>query len=356
MGSMAFWYERANNAGASDSELSAVMNFNLWTQCGAKKSKSQVDGINKATSFLDVGFLISNIQRSKKLYFFIPYKITEPADLSLNIKDSTTIGAIFNETYSVTDIGDNSEFWPVTNTNGKAFVIYSWKNRQPSPVSFDKDVGILEINTVELQNNIRNFADDRVEAEDDFYFRFRINIPDSPKQHNLVRRYKPKDSFLQSSFATTFIVDFRFNDPRSLPEKITKKIKESGNAFVPVKKLHFLLMTKASVDVETSANNIILRELEEEIWDKYVDNRFEIKDIVAYHSPNKAEVDQGKSIKPIQQWEFFAKLKVNNSSKKVIMVYLGSLILITVLLNLASSVLYDLISDLIESLKNVGIP
>lgn len=140
---------------------------------------------------------------------------------------------------------------------------------------------------------------------------------------------------MQSTLATTYIVDFRFDDLRSLPEAISNKIISTNTDFVPVSKLHFLLMTKAHVDVETGARDISLRELENATWDNYIDKKFDTKDVVAYHCAEK------KIDKSIKQWEFFAKIKVNNSTWRVVALYLLVLAIITISFNLLSNWLWD---------------
>ena len=57
---MAFWYEESKVN--SDEKPKAVMNFNLWTQCNSGE-----------VSFLDIGFVVSNIKAASKLYFYITF-------------------------------------------------------------------------------------------------------------------------------------------------------------------------------------------------------------------------------------------------------------------------------------------
>ena len=331
MGSMAFWYEKnSNTAGA---QLDAVMNFNLWTQCDTSSA-----------SFLDIGFKISGISAARKLYYYIPFAGISVDDLSLKINKSKAIGAIFNEKYSVIDISDSNHFWPIRDdvNNSIAFVIYSWNNDSgDSAVQVIqkgyRDGVCLEIDVDKLRRQVVSIPNAQFTENDVFYFRFRIQIP-GPKQSNtIVRKYTPPNSFLQSTLATTYIVDFRFDDLRSLPEAISSKIVTPNTDFVPVSKLHFLMMTKAHVDVETGARDISLRELEDETWDDYIDNKFDTKDVVAYHCAEKAK----KEHPPIKQWEFFAKVKVNNSTWQVVIVYLLVLAVITIIFNLVSSFLWE---------------
>lgn len=332
MGSMAFWYEKSKaNTGEKPK---AVMNFNLWTQCNSGEA-----------SFLDIGFVVSNIKAASKLYFYIPFSDAKIKDLSNNINTSKSISVIFNEKYSVIDSSETRRFWPVTDTDDKVeFVIYSWGVRSDNAVkviSEEKDPGVtVEIDADKIIEQINNIKAKRFQDTDNLYFRFRVEIPEPAQKDTIVRKYSPPNSFLQSTWATTYIVDFRFDDLRSLPEEISSKTITQKTEFVPVTKLHFLLMTKAHVDVETGARDLTLRELEENTWDEYIDKRFETKDVVAYHCAVKQ-----KEEKPIYQWEFFAKIKVNNSTAKVVFLYLWVLAGLTILFNCLSNGVWLLIEN-----------
>ena len=321
MGSLAFWAQKKT---AATDQTSAVMNFNLWSQCD-----------EKGNSFLDIGFVVSNIWASSFLHFYIPFGTeADITDLSSIIKDANVIGAIFNEKYSVTDLPDTPSFWPVRDEAKKqpAFVIYSWSGHPDTAVSIRKDSSIpgafIDIDVQKIEKQLETLSTASTLKNGDFYFRFRINIPSPEGEDAIVRKYTPANTFLQSTFATTYIIDFRFNDNRSLPVSVSNAIIQKGNDFVGVSKLHFLLMTKAHVDVETGAEGVSIRELERDIWDGYIGERFNSKDIVAYHTAKKSET---------KQWEFFAKLKVNNSTTQVVLTYLVALGVITTIFNVFST-------------------
>lgn len=328
MGSLAFWAEI--KTGTNIKPPSAVMNFNLWTQC-AKANNS---------SFLDIGFMVSDFFNAERFHFYLPFgKKSDVRDLGSLISNTNAIGAIFNEKYSVTDLSD-TKLWPVRDElQGKTvFVVYKWppsENDSAIIVRDYKDYGGLcvDIDTKKIESEVDRLNSPMVKKTDAFYFRFRVSLPTIDESDALVRKYTPANTFLQSTFATTYIVDFRLNDNRSLPGSISSAILQKSSDFVGINKLHFFLMTKAFVDVETGTNELIIRELELNTWDDYIERKFETKDIVAYHCAVKNE---------IKQWEFFAKLKVNNSSCKVVLLYLLALGIITVAFNLLSSWLFTL--------------
>lgn len=330
MGSMAFCYDKKKSDSASNVKPSAVMNFNLWTQCSSSED-----------SFIDIGFLVSNISASSKLHFYMPFPQAKIQDISKTIKDSKLISAIFNEKYSVVDSSNTDNFWVVLEAEKVKFVIYSWNEKNNGSVSQrGLDHGtLITIDTEKMLKEVKDVNDPQVSSKMDFYFRFRVDVPSPTKDHTIVRKYAPSSNFLQSTWATTYIVDFRFNDVRSLPNEIIPSPNSKESEFVPIKKLHFFLMTKAHVDVEIGTGNIILRELEENTWAKYIEEKFSTKDIVAYHCSEK--VPENKP--PIRQWEFFAKLKVTNSALKTIIFYFIVLTGITVILNCLSNFVWEMI-------------
>ena len=337
MGSMAFW---ANlKAELSENPPTAIMNFNLWTQCGKSRE----------SSFLDIGFVVSNIFSADKLHFYVPFgEKADVQDLSVLINNTNAIGAIFNEKYSIIDLSETKYLWPVRDETKEknAFVIYKWPSTESESAVHvrenDTCPGLcIDIDPRKIESEVDRLDNAKVAKTDDFYFRFRINLPTPTESDALVREYTPANTFLQSTIATTYIVDFRLNDNRSLPESISNAIFQRTSSFVAIKKLHFLLMTKAFVDVETGTDELTIRELELNTWNDYIENKFGTKDIVAYHCAIKAKEGE----EPIKQWEFFAKLKVNNSTVKVALCYIVVLGLISVTFNLLSSWLFSLIQS-----------
>lgn len=235
--------------------------------------------------------------------FFIPFgSKNDIKDLAPVIRNTNVIGAIFNEKNSVTDLPETKCFWLVTDiaNNKTAFVIYSWETQpSQSAISFnDAYNGVCcEIDVKKLESQIDRYNNPKITKKDDYYFRFRITVPEGVSTDSIIKKNTPANSFLQSTLATTYIVDFRFNDIRSLPEEVNSIVVEKDNDFVAVSKLHFLLMTKAHVDVETGAKDVSIRELELNTWDSYVEKRFDTKGIVAYH--------EKKSIaENIRRWDF----------------------------------------------------
>ena len=243
MGSMAFW---ADLAEPSQKPPTAVMNFNLWTQCGKAKD----------ASFLDIGFIVSNIISADKLHFFIPFGTkNEVRDLADLISNANTIGAIFNEKYSVTDLSD-TKLWLVQDESkgNTVFAIYKWQSFESESAVRIREVenhqGLcIDIDPKKIESEVDRLGGPKVTKTDDFYFRFRVKLPTLTGSDALVRKYTPANTFLQSTFATTYIVDFRLNDNRSLPEGISSAISD----FVAITKLHPRALSSMRSTDRTSA-------------------------------------------------------------------------------------------------------
>lgn len=311
--SFAFWYEK--NETANDN-VTAVMHFNLWTQCGWKGKK-------RSEEYLDIGFILSHIDCASKLYFYIPFavKSEEFIDLGKKLNNNELLDAVFNENYSYSTIPD-TDHCLVKAADGSVVFDLCY---------LEKGVNVSIANEFEgtlLSFDVKNILDYKdADKSRDFYFRFRIKSHDFP---NLIRKYKPKDSFLQSTIATTYIIDFRFNNKRNLGRQILNAAQSQKNDFIEFTKFHFFLMTKANIDVDGSSHP---RELEKDIWKSYVDDH-DTTDIVAYHNSKKNESEEKKTF---LSWEYFTKVKVNQSTWLILIVYLGILLIMTLLLNILSS-------------------
>ena len=112
MQSFAFWYkEKSSNSNSpkdSPCSLTAVLNFNLWYECGWKPKRKNAQPI------LDIGFKIYNLSQAEELSFFLPFSISEAekknaiSDLGCEFHSTELVDALFNESYRTT-ISANSK-------------------------------------------------------------------------------------------------------------------------------------------------------------------------------------------------------------------------------------------------------
>lgn len=326
--SFAFWYEEDEKklGDKGDKELSATMNFNLWCQCDWEMEHP----------YLDVGFEVVNLSLAKTLFFYLPLPIPEPhneyiADLGEKFTKTELIDAVFNENYSA-ELAASSKTIRVKpidpNKKLKPFQIYEIDVAHDIELeSFASSSGyqgtVMKIPVARIV--AKDVAEEPKDRCDTYYFRFRIkNLP----LDFLIHGYTPRNAALQSIFNTTHMIDFRYNNVRSLDKSLVERFYAPGHHIVDVKRTHFLLITKAYVDVFGDQFKST-RKIEQKVWEEYVDNQ-DTKDLVAYN-----HVDEGNSS------EMFVRLRVE---KSVIGIYVFTVVVMGIISSLiASGILYILL-------------
>jgi hypothetical protein len=103
-----------------------------------------------------------------------------------------------------------------------------------------------------------------------------------------------------------------------------------------IRKVHFLLLTEADVEISFSTVMALARELENNIWNGYFESITD-KNIVAYHWKFKQEDET----KLIPNCIMFVKTKVHKCNWRTILVYLLSLGIITLFLAFLERMLFS---------------
>ncbi len=291
MDSFAFWYHEKDQN--SNPDVSATMNFNLWCECGWS-----------GTPMLDIGFRIKNLEHAETLYFFLPLPIAENEkincieDIGCKFKETELVDAVFNESFATT-IASNTKIIDVKRTdNLDTFKIYQLDIEHDIELEPFADGTVISITT---QTIIPVQSDGKDDV--DYYFRFRIKNKSLPF---LIHKYASSSKIVQSMFNTTYMIDFRYHNIRSLDKTLIERFSKNGNHIVAVNSLHFLLMTKAYVDVG-SGDFKSVRKIEKTVWKNYVNE--DTEDLVAYHYVHKPKKEE----EFISSSELFAKFRVENS-------------------------------------------
>lgn len=294
MQSFALWYEKRKSDPAC--EVEAKLNFNLWTECGWKKNPT----------YLDIGILLSNFSNVKQLNLFVPFPATEKnvEDLGDSFKSAELSSAIFNENLAPSSECGGKQISIENKDNGKRFNVYIIDIQNDlcfSEFENPPTGTIISINLEKKENSIS--------IKEDIYFRFRIK---GLKFDELVHKYSTDKNGLQSVFNTTYTIDFRYFNKRSLPKSILEKINK--DTIITISSLHFLVITKTHVNLIT--NDCQGRKLEETIWDNYVGQP--TSDLIAYHF--KKKFNETKNVIQENSWkskegacEFFIKYCVEKS-------------------------------------------
>lgn len=331
MQSFALWYEKSDVE--SGNSLTAKLNFNLWTECGWKKNPT----------YLDIGFMIKNINKASKICMFIPFAVKKDniKDLGAVLSSSSLAGAIFNENLSATNT--QNKLINIENIDSKEhFSIY--KLDTDSKTEKDRDVHITpfddgSILTIDVKNNSTLSKCDMP-----VYFRFRLqDISDISK---LVHKYSAGKKGLQSIFNVVYTIDFRYMNKRCLSETLIEKMTDNNCEKIKIEAVHFLLITKTYVELKTDCTSA--RKLEEKIWDDYVNLKnlpmktdYSTNDLIAYHYKKSFKEDSKEDGKDFSA-EFFIKYSVE---KTIIWLYL----LLTIGIGAASSIIANILWNLLAN-------
>lgn len=320
MSSFAFYFDKEN------SSIKIDVHFNLWNQCGWNET------------FLDTGVMLYDVEKDCKLYIRFPFKFDREDVVSLDdaLDSIDTLSVIFNE--SCTTSGKSQSKWiSISNGSGKKFNIYK--------VDIS-DNGQLELSDVEC-DTLATITIPRPDNDShDVYIRFRVKITQGT---SIIRSYDRPYKFIRGIFQKSYIIDFRYNDKRSFSKNAIEKIEKHYN-WANTQKIHFLLMSNASVNVECGGS-VKKRMLEGNAWAKYLNVSTVSNDIIAYHAT--ARIDDKKS-EPmtenkgdsIESWEFFAKQYVEDINKFKFSIFMLVTISVGIFCSVVSNPIYSFICKL----------
>lgn len=334
MDSFALAYEKDSDEECDD--FYVKVNINLWIQCESKEK----------TPVLDLGFMLYNITNVKKIRIYFPFLVSETqiTDLcGILSKDNDLLGAVFNEPYSLKTIPDNPKKVLVNrvgNGNNESnvdtpFVLYSIDPR--NDIIFEEFNGreagtFADIDISSIKGNVSAGNNEDDKEASNYYLRLRVQSPDLA---DIVREYKSPNRFFDTLVNSTYMVDLRFNNTRSMDHTLVEEL-TSRNCFrlAPISSLHMLLMTKVYVDVDKSPF-CSSRVIEKNIWNNYVEKIFggkEMLDVIAYHA--KSVANDGKNI---GSWEFFTRMKVGKIITRTLLFYFSFLAFFTITCNLLTN-------------------
>src|SRR5450830_1073793 len=196
-----------NQVTATTAELHA----NLW-----EFEKSQ---------FLDIGIMVDNPDRLKKIVIQVPWKLTKGSLGDLGgrlIANQPLIAAVFNENFKIQS--DANAKFCICQGAKNSFSITKLTTHEvvvKDNTSSTAEVTDIEIRPASTGNTGLHY--------------FRIRIQDIPK--NLyASEFKQGDRFLLSSWIDTQLVDFRINVKRGVPDEL---LTSPGLEWFKFTKMHF---------------------------------------------------------------------------------------------------------------------
>lgn len=306
MNNFALWFLQKEK---KEDEFTAEVHFNFWN-LHYKKARHP---------FLDVGIKLKDSQNCERINFFVPFsiKMDDIEDLGCKLNNSDLTCSVFNENFTVKK-ESKSKFIEVFSKDGeKSFNIYE--------LDIKTDLKLEE----KYEGTIISFPNPKSEKSI-IYFRFRIKLP---KKNNLIKYYRAKNIFLQSAFSKIEAIDFRFNEYRTLSPSLLEEM--GKNIYKNIKKVHFLVLTEANVEILLPYTFKNVRELENNVWEKYYSNIFD-KKIVAYHLTYKGENKDDT----VENCVVFIKSKVHRCNFITIGIYLIFAVGLGMLTNYISSLLF----------------
>lgn len=331
MNSFAFWYEKTKN---STEIMSATVHFNLFCECGWK------------SPVLDIGLLIDNVEVAQKLKIFLPFEVDDTRkkqhidDLGSRLQDVRILDALFNDSYIIQKQQLDKYFIAKASFNqNDRFIVYC--------LDVENDIRLepFSANDIETGTTIIIDTTHIISATKECkikkcYLRLRI------KNHNLgflIHKYRIPHTALQNILKTTYMIDFRYNNTRSLSKSLIEEMRDEKSSIAKVNQLHFLLITKAYVNVSETAFSHI-RMIEHGVWAGYVADETEdrdTKELVAYHyiDYNKEGTSEKNGMYPS---ELFTKFQIE---KSVIIWYVA----LTILLGALGSGIVAVIQELLFS-------
>lgn len=255
--------------------------------------------------------------------------------------DNKTVGAIFNSpcNYTKNDIYSVGYVTLYGDDAYPKFAICSCDNVQFEEID-DKGtiVKIMLTNTMFPPESDREY--------EPIYYRFRLS---GIFVSNLVASSHSKDWLLTSAFSREEVIDFRFNDYRSLDdERIIANIYGKNKDCVRINeiKVHFLLMSLMSIDVNSDSNEGKGRRLlEKDIWNDYAPCVKDFDNVAAWHWTKKLEKNDGYKINLM--------LRRHICNWKTIVLYILVLFVIDCFFNFSETVIMSLpvVENLLTHLK-----
>ena len=291
MSSFALWFD---SDVICDSKINAEVHFNLWNLHYKKALPPS----------LDVGIKIAGMKNYSAVNFFIPFFVEkkEVKDIGKILCSSEILCSVFNEDYMLSHQGNDKKLLVNDLSGKKIMAIYCLDEHSDISVINKYNGSII---TILVPESLRSI-------EETIYIRFRIQ---SKGFYKVIKTYNPQNLLLQSAVSVVEAIDFRFNDYKSLNPSLLEQMRR-GISY-NIRKVHFLLLTEADVDITFSSSVAMARELETDIWNGYFDSISE-RNIVAYHWKFKSD----DCNKLIENCIMFVKTKIHKCNWVTIGLYL----------------------------------
>ncbi|WP_458441588.1 hypothetical protein [Methylorubrum extorquens] len=245
--------------GAEPSSVSSQphlkLHVNLWRD------------LDKKFNFLDVGLLLTDVEKIDRIYLYLPTQIEigDVFDLSGALKDVETLNAVFNEVSNL--VRDKDRFFLVTARSKKLRAIYK--------IDVSRDISIDPVNVpgkangtiIALNNSICAEIAQADKFHKEHYIRLRIFL-DGPAQNVFTTEDRAASVGLALTQDILETTEFRLNERRSFPPDVLQRTTD-GQFFL--ESIHYFLIRSRDYQLSSQHQNFRkVRRLEDEIWSSYL--------------------------------------------------------------------------------------
>ena len=301
--SLQIWYEGKQNSSGLE------MDVNVW----------RLKGKIKREIFLDFGLKVLCPEDVCKIFIYFPFLLDKGNLISLGkqMENDSLLNGIFNENYVISTKAKNISVIE-ENSIKEAFSIYQ--------LDIEKDITIENVFSGTVVSFIVKHKNNTPR-----YYRFRVQ---ARKYGTLFERYKPKNSFFESAFIETEIIDFRINEKRNQDNGLVERIDE--NQKFKIKVINFFVMSPIQDEIDSDGINLVYkRQLEMgNFWGAYLSRSYNRMSVY------KCKTKDG--ISPIENFNCFCKIKYRKSNFFTIFIYLVVLFFLTIGFDFLSNMLWQI--------------
>ena len=247
-GTLALWFD-AIEIGAPAPTLD--LHVNLWRDLSAD------------FNFLDVGFRLADLANLRRfhLFFPVPLGLASISDLGPTLRYGETLKAVFNDTVAAGS--GNATSYP-TEIDGAPHLTVQM-------LDVARDLATEPLATTPVDGTIVTFGDDlcaRMRATDGCsYVRIRIHL-DGRARDLFSTEIAAGDWRLTSATSITETTEFRFNERRSYPDAVARRI---GDRVFAIARIHYFLIRDLEQQLTGQHSPLRnVRRLEPALWTPYL--------------------------------------------------------------------------------------
>jgi len=325
MSSIAIWF--SPRASGPKRPYLIEAHFNLWRLRNKR--------LRKIEQFLDIGLMVEDSNDINSFNLFVPFVVKERIrDLGKSLETTSAIQAVFNEPWCAVAYPGISTIQVMDFDKKDIFQVYKLN---------EKD---LEVRQAYGGSVLKLQVPDSLQTKT--YFRFRIYMPDL---WPITKEEKPSNSWLESAFFVTEIIDFHVNEKRNLSEELLRAMHDEGT--VSFTKTHLFLMRYNNYDhIFSHPFPVDARTLEQTIWTDYIGTDYACDQILAYHWRHKYEgkVNANDALvsKPgdlgsqgFNSFNVFTKFRFQKANVTTILIFLAGLLVIGIIGGSIANWLYN---------------